>query len=561
MWEATGDPCATGNVCSSVEPTKWFHRGAQLLTESAPNFAACEGAASASPSWQPPYSACNQPVASSSSHCGGGASSSEAAQRLSKLVLCCPSLLSQTPATHLLRTHCLHQAMGCGSELKPRRAVSSALLKLTMGSLQEGQPLEDAVNSHQQRALSGSRNMRSMRSMSEAQSSHLIYSEQQDAAADASSVSDWTVSGAMGSGSSETDCPTAHHCTFSKQCSTKSTASTASAISEGPELHESLEHEQHALWSSFSPDWVKAWNPQQFDLVCKLHSASRNKGGVYLMRERATRKLVSAKVMPNTWVQPSPEAFSAEYPLETEQPWSDISCFHHLDSIGFKHVPGLVGVYRDETHTTLMTNYINGGDLFDWTASLSTPVGLARESQIRPVARQLALAIKTLHEQGISHRDLSCENVLLQKSNDGLEVKIIDFCAATNRRLCTGPYGKPSYRAPEMFENEPYDCHMSDVFAFGVILYCMCFMQYPWEDTCGRGDKSVQYVRMKGFPAYMERKRLGAAGCRAAEVASPELVQLLSGLLCFDPKERLSLGEASAAAPRRSMWDEPWLQL
>ena len=61
-------------------------------------------------------------------------------------------------------------------------------------------------------------------------------------------------------------------------------------------------------------------------------------------------------------------------------------------------------------------HYINGGDLFDWAQNLDAPVGPKREELIKPIARKLARAIQTLHEKHIAHRDLSCENILLEKS-------------------------------------------------------------------------------------------------------------------------------------------------
>jgi len=313
--------------------------------------------------------------------------------------------------------------------------------------------------------------------------------------------------------------------------------------------------------TEYLPDIVQAWDPDQYELVRRVHSAARNQGCVCLMREIATERLVAAKVMPNEWVQKSPEAFIAANPNETERPWMDISCSYFLHSVNFDYAPEFVGVYRDSTHTSFVSSYIDGGDLFDWASELDLPPGPEREAAVKPIMRQLALALKTLHNKSIAHRDLSCENVLVQNTDEGPQVKIIDFAAATNDRWCpSGSYGKPSYQAPEMFEGQ-YDSFLSDAFAFGVMLYGLCLMDYPWIDLHGRGDKCVQFVRMKGFHAFMERKKLTRTGKKVVECVSSELGELLAGLLNFDPEQRLSLGETALLEEgRKSIWDEPWFQ-
>eukprot|EP00971_Amphidinium_carterae_P288940 5737376-Amphidinium_carterae.1 len=50
-------------------------------------------------------------------------------------------------------------------------------------------------------------------------------------------------------------------------------------------------------------------------------------------------------------------------------------------------------------------------------------------------------------------------------------------------------------------------------------------------DTCGRGDKSVQYIRTKGFRAFVERKKVGNTRVKVADCMSTELIELLEGWL------------------------------
>ena len=46
------------------------------------------------------------------------------------------------------------------------------------------------------------------------------------------------------------------------------------------------------------------------------------------------------------------------------------------------------------------------------------------EDEARKIFKQIILGLEELHRNGISHRDLKMENILIGK---GLKVKIIDF--------------------------------------------------------------------------------------------------------------------------------------
>ncbi len=96
---------------------------------------------------------------------------------------------------------------------------------------------------------------------------------------------------------------------------------------------------------------------------------------------------------------------------------------------------------------------------------------------------ELALALSAAHENGIVHRDVKPENVLLHERRF---VKLTDFGIAdmldpnVSAMTATGQIlGSPSHMAPEQVEGGHADAR-SDIFALGTILYWMATGNLPF---------------------------------------------------------------------------------
>lgn len=91
--------------------------------------------------------------------------------------------------------------------------------------------------------------------------------------------------------------------------------------------------------------------------------------------------------------------------------------------------------------------------------------------------------MKYIHGKGICHRDLKFENILIDERN---HIKIIDFgfgIKSDKHKWLSMYCGTPSYMAPELVAWKEYSGYEVDIWALGVILYCLLAGYFPF-----RGD-------------------------------------------------------------------------
>ncbi|XP_075386513.1 PAS domain-containing serine/threonine-protein kinase isoform X1 [Tenrec ecaudatus] len=144
------------------------------------------------------------------------------------------------------------------------------------------------------------------------------------------------------------------------------------------------------------------------------------------------------------------------------------------------------------------------------------------------IFRQLVSAVGYLRSQGIVHRDIKDENIVIAED---FTIKLIDFGSAAYLERGKVFYtfcGTIEYCAPEVLLGNPYRGPELEMWSLGVTLYTLIFEENPFCEL----EETVEAVLNPPF------------------VVSAELMRLVSGLLQPVPKQRTTL---------EALVEDPWV--
>ncbi|XP_072455938.1 testis-specific serine/threonine-protein kinase 1-like [Notamacropus eugenii] len=141
------------------------------------------------------------------------------------------------------------------------------------------------------------------------------------------------------------------------------------------------------------------------------------------------------------------------------------------------------------------------GDLLEFIKTR----GALHEDDARKKFHQLSSAVKYCHDLDVVHRDLKCENLLLDKD---FNIKLSDFgfskrCVRDdNGRIMLSKTfcGSAAYAAPEVLQGIPYQPKVYDIWSLGVILYIMVCGSMPYDDSNIKKMLRIQKEHRVNFP-------------------------------------------------------------
>lgn len=299
-------------------------------------------------------------------------------------------------------------------------------------------------------------------------------------------------------------------------------------------------------------------------------------GAVYLARQAALDRFVAIKVLPPTFG--GEMDFAARFQTEARA----MAKLQHGN---------IVSVYdfgvTKAGHIFLVMEYVDGHTLHDLIHT-----GAVTKEQALSFALQLCDALQFAHDQGIVHRDIKPNNILINKAG---QVKVADFglarpTAAQDQEVMMGT---PDYAAPEITTGLPVD-HRADIYAMGVAFYEMLTRTVPkkgkqpasalsgcdpgWDDVITKAtrvltkDRYQQVKEIRQALSLMANRRrqtpMSAPGPRATQrtpyeeaPAAPMLGMMVKGMLAlmvgltalyFWSKRQPTLDQMTADSPAPS---------
>jgi predicted Ser/Thr protein kinase len=211
-------------------------------------------------------------------------------------------------------------------------------------------------------------------------------------------------------------------------------------------------------------------------------------GVVYKARQQQLDRLVALKILPSqTGLS---EAFAERFTREAR-------------SLARLSHPRIVMIYDfGRTEAGLyyfIMEFVDGTDLRRVIQS-----GKLSASEALAIIPQICEALQYAHEEGIVHRDVKPENILLNRRG---QVRIADFGLAklldrpssesTSTLTKIGQrMGTPHYMAPEQIEHPAKVDHRADIYSLGVVFYEMLTGELPLGRFAPPSQKAQVDVRL-----------------------------------------------------------------
>jgi len=218
----------------------------------------------------------------------------------------------------------------------------------------------------------------------------------------------------------------------------------------------------------------------------------------------------------------------------------------------------LYEVLEDDAHYFVVMEKANGGSLLSSLVE-ECPDGVMPELVVKRLMREILSAIAHLHQQGILHKDIKADNLVVEVNDEPTSpggkirtVKLIDFDLSDPDWVPDSPgthghnwAGTKQNSAPETFQGT--FSQQSDLYSAGTILYLLMTGRWPHNDDLfgdiEEFDEDLSEISQRML-------RVNITWNDSCWKHHPSCQDFCKWLLDFDPEKR----PASAVVAARHEW-------
>ena len=197
-----------------------------------------------------------------------------------------------------------------------------------------------------------------------------------------------------------------------------------------------------------------------------------------------------------------------------------------IKSLHHPNIVKLENFFEDSENSYLLFEFCPYGNLKD----LLNKRKKLTELEVKYYLLQIVSALKYLRNNKVIHRNLKLENILI---SDKMIIKLSDFHLGaklkSDEERRTKNLGSPNYMAPEIIEKKNGYSYEVDIWALGVIIYCLIIGKAPFDSP--------------NIDEACEKIKIGKYFFPEDSVISDPAKDLIQNLLLLDPNKRLKLDE------------------